>query len=119
MSEFPFEVKVIDGVTVAKLLANPTLSHLKELVAHIAKGFPRERRLWDLSQIDFNVPYHDIIKLAQHKKKVFSEPCKVAFVVQDSLSYGQVNQFRAHREDENCSVMPFQSEDEAMAWLKA
>ena len=117
MSAFQYEILVQNGIVIIRFYSKATAKDIIELLELIAEKYPTEKRLWDLTQCDFNVSYKELSAIAEHSKGIFEGPCKIAFLTPQGFTYGQINQFRIHREDDRCQVMQFLALDDAMAWL--
>ncbi len=118
MSDFSYEVEVAEGVTIITCHSNPTLQDLRTIITNVAQNYPYERRMWDLSSVDFNMAYKDLKQAAKDGRKLFTKASRTAILVSSELAYGQANQFRVHREDDNCEVMQFFDRHQAIDWLK-
>ena len=53
-----------DGITKIKFLAKPTLDQIKHIIDEIVENYDYEKRLWDLSEIKFDLSTNEI----QHKQ---------------------------------------------------
>lgn len=113
------EISVEDGITVIKFLAKPTYQDLVNIIDDIIENYPYERRLWDLSEINFDLSLSEIQQIADYGKQKFIKPNKLALFATQNLVFGEMKQFEAYREEENHALPKvFRSKTEAMDWLK-
>ena len=69
-----------NGITTIKVLKNPTYKDLQIIIDELAEDNLYELRLWDLSNIDFNLDMNNIREIAEYGKKKFIRPNKMAMV---------------------------------------
>jgi cellobiose-specific phosphotransferase system component IIB len=109
-----------DGITKVKFLVKPTLQQSKSIIDEIAKNHPSKKRLWDLSEVKFDLTIHEIILIAEYGKQKFTNPSKIALYVIDDLAYGKMRQFEVYRQEEKMvNTKIFRNAQEAIAWLNS
>ncbi len=108
-----------DGITVIRFLKKPSFRELKEIVDILVDHYDYRKRLWDMSQIPFDLSLAEIQQISDYGKQKFKQPNKLAMVVRDELVYGQMRQFSAYR-NEHGKAIPgvFWDLKEAISWLK-
>jgi len=53
-----------DGITKTKFSVKPSFEQLKRLVDEVSKNYSYEKRLWDMTKIDFDLSTEDIMTIA-------------------------------------------------------
>lgn len=110
----------VDGITKIKFLEKPTLEQLKLIIDEIFESYPYERRLWDLSEIKFDLSFSEIQSIAAYGKEKFILPSKLAIYAVDDLAFGEMHQFNVYREEEGKTIpKTFRTEQEAIEWLNS
>jgi hypothetical protein len=107
-----------DGITVTRFLSAPKLHDILMAIGDVAENYLTELRVWDLSN-GFKLAYDELRTIAEYGKSKFRIPSKVAVIVPDDFTYGKAIMHHAYRKDELLEERVFQSEGEAMAWLKS
>ena len=108
----------IDGITTIKFLVKPSFNSVKTIIDEIIESYPYEKRLWDLSEVDFDFTTAEIKMIAEYGKKVFTKPNKLALFATTDLSFGEMRQFEVYREEENKALPKvFRDKASAIEWL--
>lgn len=109
-----------DGITKIKFLVKPTLDQAKLIIDEIVENYPYDKRLWDLSEVDFDFSTAEIRVIAEYGKVKFTKPGKLAVYAIKDLAFGEMRQFEVYREEEN-KLLPkvFRDEQSAIDWLNA
>ena len=110
-------IENINGITRVKFHSKPTFSEAKMAVNEIYENFPYEKRLWDITNINFNFTTNEIIEIANYGKSKFTKPNKIALIATDDLAYGEMRQFMVYREQEISEARVFRNKQEAIEWL--
>lgn len=114
-----YVITVEDGITRIKFLVNPTYEDTKKIIDEIVENYPYERRLWDMSEINFDFTTAEIQLIAEYGKKKFIKPNKLAIYAVNDLAFGEMRQFEVYREEEGKALPKvFRSKKEAIKWLK-
>lgn len=109
-----------NGITEIKFHINPSIELVKSIIDDVAENYPYERRLWDLSEIDFDLSENELINLCEYGKKTFIKPNKLALFAVKDLGYGEMRQFAAYREEDgNAIPRVFRNKQEAIDWLNS
>ncbi|MBN2426739.1 MAG: hypothetical protein JXK94_00220 [Deltaproteobacteria bacterium] len=61
-----------------------------EIIDELVERDIYERRLWDLSKIDFAWSFEKLQALAEYGKNVFKKPNKLAFYAPKELAFGEM-----------------------------
>ena len=109
-----------EGITKVKFLVKPSFNLAKSIIDEIVENYPYDKRLWDLSEIDFDFSTTEIQMIAEYGKARFTKPSKLAIYAVKDLAYGEMRQFEVYREEEN-KVIPrvFRDEHSAIEWLNS
>lgn len=112
-----FTIEEKNGITSVRFPKNPTFEDLKESVdAIIERGEPG-LRLWDLSN-GGSMSTEEIRSIAEYGKHKLTKPAKAALIAPKPLLYGLTRMFEAYRKNPITDLFVFESEAEAMEWLK-
>ena len=110
----------IDGITKIKFLVTPSLDQVKSIIDEIVENYPYERKLWDMSEIKFDLSTNEIRMLSEYGKQIFEKPNKVAIYAVDDLAFGEMRQFGVYREEKGKTLSKvFRDEQNAIEWLKS
>jgi len=113
-----FSIAEIEGITVIEFDAVPDYSQVISCVDELAEYHPDGYRLWDLSKIEFNLSSIEMRKVSSYGSNKSARPIKVAFVVKNDLSFGEMRQFEVYRAgDIGGASRVFRSRIEAIKWL--
>lgn len=113
-----YKISVSNGITVTKFLTEPTYDEVKDILDIIAKKYPYEKRLYDMSDIKFNFTTKEIKDISEYGKRIFTKPNKLAIYTIDDLAFGEMRQFMVYREQDGHSTpIVFRDVDEAIQWL--
>ncbi|MCW8900163.1 MAG: hypothetical protein OQK75_03170 [Gammaproteobacteria bacterium] len=113
-----YSIKHIDGITRIQFHSKPTYEETKSVIDEVAENFPYERRMWNISNINFNFTTNEIIAISEYGKLKFTKPNKIALVAADDLAYGEMRQFMVYREQQGVNIAGvFRNEDDAIKWL--
>ena len=113
-------IKYSKGITEIKFLVSPTLKQVMSIIDDISENYPYEKRLWDLSEIQFDFTTSEIQQISEYGKNIFTKPNKLAVYALDDLAFGEMRQFMVYREEEG-KVLPraFRNKQEAIEWLNS
>jgi len=106
-----------NGIARVNFYSQPTLNEIKAATDEIFEKFPYEKRLWDLSNINFDLGTEEVIAIARHRRPKIAKPNKIALFGSNDLAYGVLRQFVAHSELGSSPTQVFRNEEEAIAWL--
>ena len=81
----------------------PSLEQVKSIIDEIVANYPYEKRLWDLSEVDFDFSIAEIQMIAEYGKAKFTKPNKLAIYAVKDLAFGKMRQSEVYREEENKS----------------
>jgi hypothetical protein len=117
MSKY-YSIKHVNGITRIQFTKNPTYEEVQAVIDDIAENFPYIKRLWDFSNINFDLSIDEIKAIALYGKSKFINPNKLAIVAPDDRAYFKLHIFQAHRKQKKHSVANvFRTEQEALEWL--
>ena len=109
-----------NGITKIKFFVNPSYEQTKLIIDEVLENYPYEKRLWDMSEINFDFTTDEIKKIAAYGKLKFTKPNKLALFALDDLAFGEMRQFEVYREEEGKSLpRAFRSEQDAIEWLNS
>jgi len=109
-----------DGITTIKFLENPSFDIVKLIIDELAKNHSYEKRLWDMSEINFDFTTQEIKDIAAYGKQKFSNKNKMAIYTLTDLSFGEMRQFEIYREEKNkASSAVFRDKNSAIDWLNS
>ena len=106
-----------NGITCVRFTQKPTHADLQQAVDDIAENHPYEFRLWDLSDVHFDLSMEEIQAIADYGKRRFTKPNKAAFVAPQDLSYGVMRAFEVYRKQDHADARVFRTRQEALEWL--
>ena len=111
-------VEEMDGITTIRFTRKLTLEETLEMMDEMVQQGTTNRRLWDVGK-HFNLSAEDIRKIAEHGKKIWPDPARVAYVTDGDLTFGLVRMLEAFRAQDNYRTKVFRDEAEAREWLLA
>lgn len=115
-----YTIKYSEGITEIKFLVSPTLEQCKSIIDNIIENYPYEKRLWDMSEIQFNFTTHEIEQIAEYGKRKFTKPNRLALYALDDLSFGEMRQFMVFREEQSKAIpRAFRNKQDAIDWLNS
>ena len=106
-----------NGITCVRFIQKPSYADLQRAVDDLAENYPYEFRLWDLSDVLFDLSMEDIQAIADYGKRRFTKPNKAAFVAPQDLSYGVMRAFEVYRKQDHADARVFRTREEALEWL--
>ena len=113
-------IKHYEGITEIKFLVSPTFVQLKSIIDDIVENYPYEKRLWDMSEIQFDFTSNEIEQIAEYGKQKFTKPNKLALFALDDLAFGEMRQFMVYREEQSQSIpRAFRNKQAAIEWLNS
>ena len=113
-----YNIEYLNGITKINFLEKPTFEEVQHAIDDVAENYPYEKRLWNLSDSNFNFTTKEIIDISKYGKSKFIKPNKIAIVATNDLAYGEMRQFMVYREEENkADACVFKTEEEAINWL--
>ena len=117
MSE-KYQIEYLNGITKIRFTSRPTFDEVKIVINDIAENYPYEKRLWDLSNIDFHFTIKELHDIAEYGKVKFIKPNKMAIVSPNINVDIEMTIFEVYRTQEGHSkTRAFRQESEAVAWL--
>jgi len=105
------------GVTVVKFIMKPSFDQVKLIIDDISENYSYEKRLWDLSEIDFDFTTEEIRLIAEYGKRKFTKNNKLAVFATSDLAFGEMRQFEVYREEEISTPKVFRDKQNAINWL--
>lgn len=94
--------------------------HPHSIIDEIIENHPYERRLWDISDVDFDFSLEEIRAKAEYGKEKFVLPNRLAVYANADLVYGEMRQFAVYRKGDGKAVSNvFRDKLEAIEWLKS
>ena len=114
-----YSITYENGITQIKFTRKPTYSELQIIVDDIAENFSYRKRLWDLSNIYFDLTIQEIQDIARYGKKKFIRPNSMAIIAPQDLAFGTLRAFEVYRTREHAMARVFRTEEEAVAWLES
>jgi hypothetical protein len=113
-----YKIEHVDGVTRIKFFSKPSYEDTQMVIDEIAANYPYDKRLWDLTNVDFDFTMSEIQAIAAYGKSRFIAPNKLAIVTDSDLAYGEMRAFEVYREEQGHSVArAFRNEEQAREWL--
>lgn len=112
-----YTITSFDDLAIVRLRRDLSLDEMLELVDIVAAACPGNRRLWDLSR-HLKLSNEDIRLVAEHGKKAWPGPARVALLATDDLSFGLLRVFEAFRSSDGYEIRVFRDEEKALAWLR-
>ena len=114
-----YTIEHIDGITEVRFSQTPSYADTRTAIDDIIANYPYDRRLWDLSNVEFDFSMDELRSIAEYGKLVFTQPSKAAFVAPQDLAYGELRAFEVYREETgHAAARVFRTREEALAWLK-
>ena len=111
-------IELEDGIPCVRFSRRPTYDECRATVDDLADNYPYERRLWDMSVVDFDLTQDEIRAIADHGKLRFLRPNRAAFVAPQDLTFGLLRAFEVYREEEgHATARAFRTRPEALEWL--
>lgn len=118
--EDKYSITIDNEITKIQFFENPSYELVKNIIDDLVEKDIYERRLWDLSKIDFNWSTDQLRSIAEYGKKVFSKPNKLALYAPKDLAFGEMRVFEVYREQHGHALpMVFRKEKEAIDWLNS
>ena len=113
-------IKHSEGITEIKFLVSPTYVQVVSIIDDIVENHPYEKRLWDLSEIQFNFTSSEIEQIAEYGKQKFTKPNRLALFALDDLAFGEMRQFMVYREEQSKALpRAFRNKQAAIEWLNS
>jgi len=113
-----YKIEYLNNITRVNFTDKPSYKETTRIIDEIAKNYPYEKRLWDLTDSNFNFTEQEIIDIAKYGKLKFINPSKIAIIAPNDIAYGEMRQFMVYREEENkADACVFRTEEEAINWL--
>lgn len=114
-----YNIEHVDGITYIGFTRRPVYDELVEIINDIAENYPYELRLWDLSVVGLSLDNNEIQNIAQHGKKRFTRPSRMAIVAKQDLAYGISRVFEVYRQEIGSGAKVFREMDDAIDWLNS
>ncbi len=113
-----YNIQYSNGITKITFFEKPTFEEAQHAIDDVAENYPYEKRLWNLSESNFNFTHQEIINISRYGKSKFIKKNKMGIVATDVLVYGQMRQLMVYRKEEDKSdICVFKTEKEAITWL--
>ncbi len=107
-----------DGITFGVFHKSPRYEDIIQLIDETADNHPSSKRLWDLRNIEFDIAASELMKISDYSKAKFNMKIKLALLTFDDLSFGEMRQYGAFREEKDqFEIFVFRVEKEAIDWL--
>lgn len=114
-----YNIRHKDGITYIGFTRRPVYKELVKIIDDIAENYPYELRLWDLSVVGLALDNNEIQNIAQHGKKRFTHPSRMAIVAKQDLAYGISRVFEVYRQEIGSGAKVFREMNDAIAWLNS
>jgi hypothetical protein len=96
-----YSIEHVNGITRIQFSKNPAYKEVQTVIEDIAENYPYTKRLWDFSNINFDLSIDEIKAIAKYGKSKFINPKKLAIVTPDDRAYLKLHIFQAHRKQKN------------------
>lgn len=112
-------IETKDGITIVRLLKRVDGNDVRLIFDEMMKHNPSRFTLWNFEH-GWEISPAQIQKLATYTRlnSKSTPQISLAVVTTEDLSYGLTRMFKAYREGSDYNQQNFQSESEAIAWLK-
>ena len=107
-----------NGITTIRFTGRPSYIECQSAIDDIVEHYPYDLRLWDFSNIEFDLSEKEIIDIANYGKLKFVKPNKLAIVAPQDLAFGQLRAFEVYREEAHAVARVFRTKLEALEWLE-
>ena len=111
-----YKIELMDGICIVRFAAAPSFEQAKEAITEVSQFPESKRRIYDLSN-GLDLSSNELAKLAEHGKRLFTKPSRVAIVATEDLAYGLARLESVYREDGIIDQATFRTEAEALDWL--
>lgn len=108
-----------DGLYVLDVNRCNTFSDLESAVINSETLTDSVLELWDMSEIDIDLTYGEIARLADAAKAKKHRPHKSAVVASGDLAFGLMRIFSAYGSEAAVEIEVFRTLEEARRWLLA
>jgi len=113
-----YKIKYSNGITIILFTTPPTFDEVKTIIDDIVENYPYEKRLWDLSNIDFHFTINELHDIAEYGKSKFIKPNKMAIVSPNINVDIEMAIFDVYRtQDSHSKTRAFRTKSEAIEWL--
>jgi|GEM_PF-878955 len=112
-----YEIHSESGITIITMNFEVTRDDLISALGEVVESYPFERRLWDMSKVEFNLSTAEMRDVSDVSKRLITTPNRVAFAVGDPLAYGKIRQFMVYREGDLTVPGVFNTRAAAYDWL--
>jgi hypothetical protein len=113
-----YQIEFENGITSIRFTKNPAYADLQKAIDDLANNHAYEFRLWDFSEIAFDLSMNEIQNIAEYGKEKFTKPNNAAIVAPQDLAYGVLRAFEVYRKQEHAHARVFRTRQEALAWLE-
>lgn len=113
-----FSIQKLDNLTIVRLLDDLNLTQILAVIDEVALQDDGNHRIWDLTKC-FSFTSEQIRQIAEHAKRKWTQPSKVAYIATDDLAFGLLRMFEIYRDDGSgqFQTMVFRNEADALAWF--
>ena len=112
-----YSLEIEFGITVVSFNSTPNYEDIIELLNYLAENDLYKKRLFDLTNIEFDLPALKLSAVASYSKSIFLEKNKGAVVANLDLGFGATRQLAAYREDEISILHSYRKKQDAIDWL--
>ena len=112
-----FTINVSNGILTVLFSQEPSKEDIHNALIETSKNHTVTKRLWDFSEIKFNLSQNQLQDIAEFAKNLFIQPSKVAMVASSDLSFGVSRIYEVFREDNQTEVKVFRKIEDGRRWL--
>ena len=114
----PYTIKQEEQIIRIKFHYSPDLIETMKIVGQVASEYDGRLRLYDMSEVVFDMSHDEIKQISEFGKQVFTKPNRIAILAKDNLSYGVMRMFEVYRtQNEFSKTRVFRNNQEAVDWL--
>lgn len=66
-----YNIQYSNGITKITFFEKPTFEEAQHAIDDVAENYPYEKRLWNLSESNFNFTHQEIINISRYGKSKF------------------------------------------------
>ncbi len=113
-----YSIETEDGVTAIRFFKKANADDVNCAFNELINSNPSRLRLWHLEE-GWDLSPSQIQEFANYTKSKSTADIRVAVVTTEDLSYGLTRMFQAYRVEDHFNQQNFETESEAISWLKA
>ena len=113
----PFTINISNDILTVRFYQEPSKEDIHKALIEISEKHTITKRLWDFSEVKFDLSQDQLKDIANLAKNLFSQPSKVAMVASKDLSFGVSRIYEVFREDNRTEVKVFRNVEDARRWL--